>query len=233
VLRSHRYQHFYIVFVFLLIFTCVPRHKIWDPTVKGHCLDWRIVLVAGNIVTFVSDVIIWVIPQKIIWRLQLERSKKWGLSALFTIGVFAIICSAVRIYFQARLLKDSRDSTYIGSKICFWGTLQVTAGFLIACLPSMPALYNSIKRHTWAEKVGSSVRTLLKRSNDDTKPTSVGKSDLTTIGGGGPGRRFHIGKKSTTDLEFEELVNRTDFSITSQVSAHRGDSSSQISQQVV
>lgn len=142
---------FYIVFVFLLVFTCVPRHKVRDPTVKGHCLDWQIVLVAGNMVTFVSEVIIWVIPQRITWCLQLKRSKKWGLSALFTIGVFTIICSAVRIYFQARLIKDSRDSTCLGSKICFWGTLKVTAGFLIEWLPSIPALYNSIKKHTWTE----------------------------------------------------------------------------------
>jgi hypothetical protein len=172
---------FYIVFVFLLIFTCVPRRKIWDSTVEGQCLDWRIILVAGNAVTFLSDVIIWVIPQKIIWRLQLERTKKWGLSALFTIGVFAIICSGVRIHFQVRLIKDSHDSTYLGAKICCWGTCQVTAGFLVACLPSMPVLYNNIKKHTWAVKVGSTMRTLLRRSSNGSGHTSVGNARSTPL----------------------------------------------------
>lgn len=220
------------MFVFLLIFTCVPRRKIWDTTVTGRCLDWRIVLISGNIVTFISDVIIWVIPHNIIWRLQLKRSKKWGLSALFTIGVFAIICSAVRIHFQVRLIKDSHDSTYLGAKICFWGTCQVTAGFLVACLPSMPALYNNMMKNTWAEKVGTSLWTLLRRSNNDSGSASVGKADLNTIGGGGPGKKMPKGSKMMTDVEFEELVNRTDFSMMSQMSGEHGDSSSQISQQV-
>lgn len=210
---------YYTMFVFMLIFTCVPRHKFWDSTAKGRCLDWRIVLVVGNIVTFISDVIIWVVPQNVIWRLQLDKSRKRGLSALFTIGIFAIVCAAVRIHYQAELLKSSADITYVGAKICFWGTCQLTAGFLVACLPTMPLLYQNVMKQTWAGRMGSTVRTILRRSRDDSGMGSGGKADLSTIGGGGRGKRFQkgSGKRPATDVEFDELVNKTDWSITSRV----------------
>jgi hypothetical protein len=227
---------FYITFVFLLIFSCVPRRKIWDPTVQGHCLDWRIVLATGNIITFVSDVIIWVVPQRVIWRLHLDKSRKWGLSALFTIGIFAIICSGVRIHFQVQLLKSTNDISYVGSKICFWGTCQVTAGFLVACLPSMPLLWNNIKKQTWAEKMGSGVRTLLRRSKNSSGFESEHKMEVTTIGGGG-GRRYPKGngRRAATDVEFDELVQRTDSSITSEETGNTEDahSFSRVSEQTV
>jgi hypothetical protein len=136
--------------------------------------------------------------------------------------------------FSDRSTEDDRnDSTYLGAKICFWGTCQVTAGFLVACLPSMPVLYNNIKKLTWAVKVGSTMRTLLRRSSNGSGHTSFGNAEVNTIGGGGPGRRYQKGIKVTTNVEFDELVNRTDFSIMSQASVSHADSSSQVSRHVV
>jgi hypothetical protein len=212
---------YYTVYVFLLIFSCIPRRKIWDPTARGHCLDWRIVLAVGNIVTFTSDVIIWAVPQRIIWGLQMDKSRKRGLSALFTIGIFAIICSAVRIRYQIQLLRDSADMTFLGSKICFWGTCQVTAGFLVACLPTMPLLYRDIKKRTWAKKIGSSMGTFLKRPGEESGPQSMGRAEIVTIGGGRFQKRS--GKKVATDVEFDELVNRTDMSMASRVTTEEGE----------
>ncbi|KAH7130058.1 hypothetical protein B0J11DRAFT_577610 [Dendryphion nanum] len=216
---------YYTMFVFMLIFSCIPRHKMWDYTVSGRCIDWRIVLATGNIVTLISDTIIWAVPQRIIWNLHLKKSRKWGLSALFTIGIFAIICSAVRIVYQVKLLKSSADITFVGSKICFWGTCQVTAGFLVACLPTTPLLYHNIKKQAWAEKVGSGMRTILRSSRHDSSLASAGRVENTTIGGRGGGKRFQkgSGKRVVTDVEFDELVNGTNLSLASRVTTDGDD----------
>ncbi|KAF2010559.1 hypothetical protein BU24DRAFT_60777 [Aaosphaeria arxii CBS 175.79] len=214
---------YHTMFVFMLIFACVPRHKIWDSTASGRCLDWPIVLTIGNTVTFISDVIIWAVPQRIIWRLHLNRSKKWGLSALFTIGIFAIICSAVRIHYQILLLKSQADVTFIGSKLCFWGTCQVTAGFLVACLPTTPLLFRNMKKRTWAEKLRSCVRKIWKLSTYDSGSTRENRVKNSSSDEGGGSKRFGSGsgKRVVTDVEFDELVNR-DMSIASQFTS-RGD----------
>lgn len=104
----------------------------------------------------------------------------------------------------------------------------MTAGFLLACLPTMPLLYNNMKKQTWAEKLGSGVRTLLRRSKTGSGSASEQNTDVTTIGGGCRGRRFQrgAGRRAATDLEFEELVNRMDLSIASQATGKAEDAHS-------
>jgi hypothetical protein len=197
---------FYTIFVFLNIFACQPRRKFWDQTVEGgHCLDWPVVLAVGNVVTLISDIMIWLLPQRVIFSLQLDTSRKIGLSLLFTIGIFACLCSGIRLHYQIVLLKDMYDITFIVSKICFWGTCQLTAGFLVACLPTVPMLSNHIKKQSWALRVGSTVRSLLHISRSEASYNN--SNEHTTIGGGNARKK---GVKAVTDIEFEELVNKTD-----------------------
>lgn len=140
--------------------------------------------------------------------MRLTRSRKWGLSGLFAIGAFAIFCAALRIQPEVELLKDPTDLTYITAKINFWGTCQITAGFLVACLPVMPTLYTNIEKQPWVQAIRRSTRvvlTPLKNENTVKKQTT----QVTTIGGGRAGKGFGNGKakKNATDREFELLVN--------------------------
>lgn len=73
-------------------------------------------------------------------------------------------------------------------------------------------LTKHIGKQPWAVKFGSSLQSMLRISGSE----KSGRSDpiITTIGGGKPKygqREFHQGQ--TRDIEFEELVNKTDFSI--------------------
>jgi hypothetical protein len=197
---------FYTIFVFLNLFVCQPRKKFWDPTVEGgRCMDWIVVLTTGNAVTIVSDAAIWLLPQRVIYSLQLTRPRKIALSFLFTIGIFACLCSGIRIHYLILLNKDKSDIPFIVSKVCLWGTCQLTAGFLVACLPTMPLFVNHIKKRSWAVRVGSTVRSLLRTSRSE--PSHVSNERITISG---ENSRKKIGKKGATDIEFEELVQKTD-----------------------
>lgn len=150
------------------------------------------------------------------------KSRKWGLSALFAIGIFAVICSGVRIDFTINLFRESRDITYVANQVCVWGTLQVSAGFLVACLPVFPLLHSNIKKQPWTSKLGSSIKTLFKQSRSGTQGMSTkDKTKAMTIGGGGGG----VGGrgKVPTDVEFDELVNATEVSIVTNASRMSGD----------
>lgn len=79
---------YYVAFTFLQIFSCSPREKFWDKTImEGHCIDVFAVNVSGAIVCLVSDVAILSIPQRVVMKLNIPRSKVIGLCALFAIGV--------------------------------------------------------------------------------------------------------------------------------------------------
>ena len=66
---------------------CTPVRKSWDFFVPGTCLDRK--QVHGSMVCFnlAIDLFILILPQKVIWSLQMTRSRRLGVSIIFSIGV--------------------------------------------------------------------------------------------------------------------------------------------------
>ena len=82
---------YYMVYVFLAIFYCTPIEKGWSqriyPPIKGKCLDLRVPYIIGAAINTASDLSIVILPQFVIWKLQLSCKKKIGLCAIFLIGL--------------------------------------------------------------------------------------------------------------------------------------------------
>jgi len=78
---------FYVFCIFFEIFHCKPRQKSWEITLPGKCIDTTKALIAASTVNFASDLVILLLPQKVIWGLRLSRSRKAGIATLFSIGV--------------------------------------------------------------------------------------------------------------------------------------------------
>jgi large subunit ribosomal protein L36e len=53
----------------------------------GRCLDVRAINIAAAAINTVSDLSILVLPQKVIWELQMSVKRKVGVSAIFLAGV--------------------------------------------------------------------------------------------------------------------------------------------------
>lgn len=79
---------FYFAMVIIELKTCTPRAREWDPTIQhGSCIhasEVRFLLAMLNVAT---DIIIIVLPQRIIWGLHLPFRRKLALSALFLVGI--------------------------------------------------------------------------------------------------------------------------------------------------
>jgi len=72
---------------FLAIFQCTPRTKLWDPSLPGQCINWLVDLTVTGVFNLISDFCILIMPFAWIWRLQISRRRKLGVSAIFMIGV--------------------------------------------------------------------------------------------------------------------------------------------------
>lgn len=66
---------------------CIPRQKIWDPSVKGICLDNNTSIWISGIFNLVLDVLIFLLPIYAIWRLKMAVKRKVGIYATFAIGL--------------------------------------------------------------------------------------------------------------------------------------------------
>lgn len=154
-------------------------------------------------VAFVSDLAIFLLPQRVIFGLQISRSRKLGLSALFIIGGFACVSSGIRISIHFKLLRDRSDVTYLMAKICFWSTTQVLAGFLVSCLPAGRMMAKHVHKQPWASRVESTLRSLLQLSRSESH-----RPRETPTRGNLP--KHNMSVKVVTDVEFEELIQTRD-----------------------
>ncbi|KAF2815476.1 uncharacterized protein BDZ99DRAFT_341003, partial [Mytilinidion resinicola] len=82
----------------------------------------------------ISDTTMVLLPQRVIWKLNMSRWRRVGLSTIFLFGILACIVSLVRLYCCARVFK-SHDYTYYTLLMALGSFPEMTAGFLVICLP--------------------------------------------------------------------------------------------------
>lgn len=100
------------------IWTCIPREKLWDPTIDGKCLNNAAIITTGGVINVVSDFMILSIPLVSIGRLQMPRAKKIGVSAVFATGSLQVLA----------------PSTHMGKRLTF--TVLVSQASCILSQPS-------------------------------------------------------------------------------------------------
>ncbi|KAI1372416.1 hypothetical protein F4677DRAFT_449534 [Hypoxylon crocopeplum] len=125
--------------VFALCFVCIPYEKIWDLTLPGHCINKLNIDIGAAAVHLCTDLIILVLPQKVIWSLQMSFRKKLGVSVFFSLGILACISAAFRLAVTVTYATEP-DTVYTVGPVVFWAFAEMTCGFVIACLPSTPKI---------------------------------------------------------------------------------------------
>jgi hypothetical protein len=215
---------FYVICTFVEIFMCNPREKAWNPTiVTGHCMDSKAVNIAAAVINTSSDLVLVIIPQFIIWGLNMPTRKKWAVSVVFFVGLLyvkypellsrvtsslisasATAAAAVRLYYSIDLY-SSKDFTWGVTLMGLWVPVELCCGFLVACIPMFPRFF---KQQPALMSMGSSLRSLfrLKSSRSDKRSSErLGSSETPR-----PSK-----KPIVSDIEFEALVKRTDLSMLS------------------
>ncbi|KAH7024506.1 uncharacterized protein B0I36DRAFT_162542 [Microdochium trichocladiopsis] len=133
----------YIAVILLANLECFPKEKIWDKTiVGGRCLDpiqVKLIWVYNAAVNLGLDVVILILPQKVIWTLKLNRKKRVGLSMIFAFGLVSVFCAAMRLYKTTTFIY-SKDMTFTISEYGLWCITEILCTFLVFCLPAVPKI---------------------------------------------------------------------------------------------
>ncbi|KAI1088515.1 hypothetical protein F5B19DRAFT_471047 [Rostrohypoxylon terebratum] len=155
---------FYISMIIVELAACSPFERNWNPLIKGKCLDTVGVAVAISAVNLAFDLTIFLLPQKVIWGLQMKLKRKIGISFLFAIGILACVAAIFRLVASLQFYK-SKDTSYTFSALALWCLAEVTCGFIVFCGPSVPKTVGHLELseiasglRSWA---GSSVRRLV------------------------------------------------------------------------
>ena len=78
----------FIVFIFLQFFTCVPLDYYWDKSIPGgHCINTHIIAYYGTSPgDIATNIAILILPIPYLWNLQMQWQRRLGLIAIFLLG---------------------------------------------------------------------------------------------------------------------------------------------------
>ncbi|KAF1914790.1 hypothetical protein BDU57DRAFT_549879 [Ampelomyces quisqualis] len=140
---------YYIITTITEIFRCWPREKIWDLFYEGGTctVDVEAQNFATSVINFVSDTTILALPQWMIWKLNMSKKKRWGLSLLFVIGVGAWSFGVARTVYFVHLV-TSEDSTYNFSGVAIFTIWECVVGFMVMGIPAFPRAFKLIPGST-------------------------------------------------------------------------------------
>lgn len=112
---------FYIICLVLYNVCSVSYKQTGKKVVHGSCDKVNIgtLSLIGTVFNLVMDLAIFMMPQKIIWSLNLAGKKKLGVSTVFSIGLIPCGTATARLV-PASLKNASLDFTYTFSAIAVW-----------------------------------------------------------------------------------------------------------------
>ncbi|KAM3084097.1 hypothetical protein ACMFMG_001797 [Clarireedia jacksonii] len=122
-------------------FECTPVSYFWDKEQEGHCVPnaLRTVSFTNGFLSFIGDCVILCMPLPMIWNLRLNKRKKFALLGIFTVGVFVIITSIIRLI--ALFSIDSKDLTFTQVEGGVWTYMEEGIGITCGNLPLLQPLF--------------------------------------------------------------------------------------------
>ncbi|CAG8951371.1 hypothetical protein HYFRA_00007283 [Hymenoscyphus fraxineus] len=119
------------IMTFFLI--CAPLPFYWDHTiVGGKCGNQRAAFTTIGTVDLITDIIVFILPIPMIWRLQISKDNKVALSGVFGLGLSTVIICVLRVM---TLVRVDQDVTYSAAPPLLWSFLEPAVGITVACGP--------------------------------------------------------------------------------------------------
>ncbi|KAI1386461.1 uncharacterized protein F4822DRAFT_444849 [Hypoxylon trugodes] len=160
----------YVTCVFLENFQCSPLKAVWDFTVAGHCLSsqakqLQILTAALNLA---SDTAILLLPQKVVWSLNMSKKQKLGASFIFAIGLLTCALAIIRVKATIDYV-NGPDITYLLSTLSLTIQVEMSCLLLVICIPTAPKALPWSCFATRIKKILQSWRPMTTRSNTHTE----------------------------------------------------------------
>ncbi|OTA95488.1 hypothetical protein M434DRAFT_9736 [Hypoxylon sp. CO27-5] len=124
---------------------CTPIQANWDPTIKGSCGSIPGGEQAAGSISMIFDIIVVALPLPVIWRLQLTRQRKWGISASFTVGLITAGVNLGRLI-QSLECRADLDPSYCAVDSAILSTAEIAGGILAASVPTFGPLLSATRK---------------------------------------------------------------------------------------
>ncbi|KAL1311509.1 hypothetical protein AAFC00_001632 [Neodothiora populina] len=130
----------------------------WDMTLPGKCWPRSVNMICGFVqscTNMVTDIIYSAVPILYLAAVQLPPRVQWGLRVVFVFGIFATICSIVKLS-HLKALMMTKDPTWDSVDLTIWSSAEVCVAIFAACLPPLRSQFDSLCRRFIDNTVRSS-----------------------------------------------------------------------------
>ncbi|OCK76136.1 hypothetical protein K432DRAFT_273321, partial [Lepidopterella palustris CBS 459.81] len=120
---------------------CVPLESIWDPSIKGKCY-FSIAALGTTLASYSTflDFFLAALPWYFLRNLQMKPKEKLIINLALSSGVFAGICSLIRVT-KTSALNSKSDYAYETVILIIWSSTELTVSIMCVCVPTMRPLY--------------------------------------------------------------------------------------------
>ncbi|KAH8660195.1 hypothetical protein BX600DRAFT_467390 [Xylariales sp. PMI_506] len=190
--------------VLVTVFSCNPIEKAWAKSMDGVCLNSRAIWYSTSIMTILTDLMIIALPIFEIRKLHLPTIKKVMLSGLFSLGLFVIACTIIRMISVSPQTTAS-DQIYYQATSNSWTFVETDVAIMCACLPTLRIpLTKQFRKLLGLHKSSTAIPT--SKSGDGFVMVTIGQMESRN-------KRIKLGDDEATSVEnlidYEMLSKKT------------------------
>ncbi|KAF2855331.1 hypothetical protein T440DRAFT_464603 [Plenodomus tracheiphilus IPT5] len=135
-----------IALLFTSIFSCVPVRAYWQVLEQADaiCIPNEVLWYMNASLNILCDLLVAILPVRVIWKLQIPKQQKIALMAILTIGWFVCVVSILRLHALIVLVANLDDSTWYSSTTAYWSAIEMNLTIVCASLPALKPLFINI-----------------------------------------------------------------------------------------
>lgn len=191
-----------------LTFGCTPTGKYWNPAFTGHCINEIQADYAYGSMNFISDLIMFILPLPMIWRLQLSRRQKVGVSVILMAGSVNWIVAIVRFAWAVEDL-TAADRTWLAARTFLWSILEVNTGLICGCVPVLNSFFKRVLPKNWLDRTLSHFKTKSSRSwgTDGTENNKVSQKAFVELERGESDSGKNLVRLGNVEFKMEQRIS--------------------------
>ncbi|KAK5107610.1 hypothetical protein LTR62_000945 [Meristemomyces frigidus] len=111
-----------------------PIDKAWNKKLAGHCIKTIQIWYVNSTMTLIADAILIALPINNIIRLQLPKAQRLALVFVFSLGIFVMATTIVRLV-SLNPLAGQGDTLWYQASSNSWAFLEIDVSLICASIP--------------------------------------------------------------------------------------------------
>ncbi|KAI0890639.1 uncharacterized protein GGS22DRAFT_16406 [Annulohypoxylon maeteangense] len=146
---------YYITTIVVSNIVCFPVPSVVNGNQNnGTCFNKAAAETVSSTLNLVSHVLIFFLPQRVIWRLHMTTKKKIGVSLIFAIGILVVATGICRLAATIQYFTNP-DTIFVAYHVYLWCLAEITLVILVLCVPTIPRIFTE---GTQVSKIFTSLR---------------------------------------------------------------------------